>query len=68
MATKTTKLFQLLVNNKWRTAMLTIKQANDIICELKGRHVINEQYNIPLTNGDIVDLGIVDDIRFAKNI
>lgn len=56
------KAYRLFVNNKWEIANLTEKEVDDICNEIDGTIIINRQYDIKLRNGDIVDLGIIDDI------
>ncbi len=56
------KAYRLFVNNRQEVANLTEKEVDDICNEIDGTVIINRQYDIKLRNGDIVDLGIIDDI------
>lgn len=56
------KAYRLFVNNRQEVADLTEKEVDDICNEIDGTVIINRQYDIKLRNGDIVDLGIIDDI------
>lgn len=57
------KQYNLLVDDNWETAQLTKKDYNIIIESLQG--IYGKQYLIKLNNNDIVDVGIIDDIKIA---
>ncbi len=57
------KLYELLIDDEWVKAELTDQQVKDITNEINGECVINRQYDIHLTTGEIIDLGIVDDLK-----
>lgn len=61
------KIYKLLVNDEWVEAELTAQQVNDITDELNGKCVVNKQYDIILKTGEIVDLGIIDNIKIVQN-
>lgn len=57
------RTYKLLVDDEWVNAELTESQVHDIRNELEGSCVINRQYDIKLSNGENIDLGIIDGIK-----
>jgi len=55
------KQYNLLVDDSWEIAQLTKKDYNTIIQSIKGMY--SKQYLIKLNNNDVVDVGIIDDVK-----
>jgi hypothetical protein len=58
------KGYVLLVDDEWEFAELTNKDVERIKADLNGEFA--EQYLIKLSNGETVDVGIIDDIKEAE--
>lgn len=54
---------ELLVCSQWKPASITEIQYKKIRNELKGSTMTNKEYPICLSDGDIIDLGIIDGVR-----
>lgn len=58
------KGYVLLVDDEWEFAELTKKDVERIKADINGEFA--EQYLIKLSNGETVDVGIIDDIKEAE--
>ena len=57
------KKYLLLVDDEWYTATLSEEDVIKIKKDIEGIS-FGSEYNIKLDNGDIVDIGIIDSIKY----
>lgn len=55
------KYFEILIDGEWEFIKLSNEEYYNITADLNGE--LNSEYNVTALNGDIIEVGIIDDIR-----